>query len=603
MLNGRIYRAAFAPVAIVLAIAAFSLTPRPVPLRSTLAPDAYDGQRALAEAQRLAVEFPRLRPGSAGDERLAERVAHTIEGLGGTVGGGFSVHVRELRGQTIDGERTLQTVIAQRPGASSKRPIVLVSHRDAATRSTAAQLSGTAALMELARVFAARETQRAIVLVSTSGGSGGDTGAADFTAHALSGSADAAIVLGDLASTRTHTPLVVPYSDAYGSAPDGLQRTVANAVRHESGIDPGAPSALGQLAHLAFAFAPGEQGVLTAAGLPAVLVQVSGERGPTASSPVSTERMEGFGRAALSAVDALDAAPDVTSTAQTGLVLAHQIIPAWALRLLIAALLIPVAAVLLDGLARARRRREPLGRWVAWTLACALPFFACALFTILLGALGAIAATPAAPVLAGSISFDGTAATAVLSCAAVLGLAWLGWPALVRRLGLALRPTPEAAGADASGIATLLVLLTLACIVWVFNPYTALLIVPALHLLLPIASPERRPRPLAGLGLLALSLVPLGLLVTFFAHQLGYGPGGLVWTAVLLLAGGHIGVLAAAMWSVAFGCAAAIALVALTPPADPVGIGSDEHPEITIRGPLSYAGPGSLGGTSSALRR
>jgi hypothetical protein len=604
MLNGRIYRAAFAPFAIVLAIAAFSLSARPAPLHSTLAPDAFDGRRALSEAQRLTVEFPHLRPGGAGDERLAQRVAHTIEGLGGTAGGGFSVHVRQVRAQTIDGERTLQTVIAQRPGATGERPIVIVAHRDSATPSSTAQLSGTAALIELARVFAARETQRTIVLVSSSGGSGGDAGAADFSAHVMTAGADAAIVLGDLASTHIRTPLIVPYSDGYGSAPDELQRTVANAISHESGIHPGAPSAIGQLAHLAFAFAPGEEGVLAAAGLPAVLVQVSGERGPGARAPVSVERMEGLGRGTLSAIDALDGAPDIASTPQIGLVLAHQIVPGWALRLLIGALLIPVAAVLLDGLARARRRRQPFARWTAWTLTCSLPFLACALFVILLGALGAIAATPSIPVPPGAMGFDGAAATAVLSCAAVLGLAWLGWPALARRLGLAaLRPTPEAVGADAAGIATLLVLLALACTVWVFNPYAALLVVPGLHLLLPIASPERRPRPIAGLALLVCALVPLGLLVAFYAHQLGYGPGELIWAATLLLAGGHVGVLAAAIWSVAFGCAVAIALVALTPPADPIGLGADEHPEVTIRGPLSYAGPGSLGGTESALRR
>jgi Peptidase family M28 len=603
MLNGRIYRAAFAPFAIALAIAAFSLTPRPAPLHSTLAPDAFDGRRALAQAQQLAVEFPRRRPGSADDERLAGRIAHAIEGLGGTAGGGFSVRIRQVRAQTIDGERTLQTVIAQRPGATGESPIVIVAHRDAAMPSSAAQLSGTAALIELARVFAARETRRTIVLVSSSGGSGGDAGAADLAAHALPGSADAAIVLGDLASTRVRTPLVVSYSDGYGSAPDQLQRTVADAIAHESGGAPGAPSAIGQLAHLAFAFAPGEQGALAADGLPAVLVQASGEREPDARAQLSAQRMEGLGRGALSAIDALDIAPDVPSTPQTGLVLSHQIVPAWALRLLIGALLIPVAAVLLDGLARARRRRQPLARWAAWTLTCALPFLACALFAILLGALGAITATPSIPPPAGAIGFDGAAATAVLSCAAVLGLAWLGWPALVRRLGLAVRPAPEAPGADAAGIATLLVLLALACVVWVFNPYAALLIVPGLHLLLPIASPERRPRPIVGLGLLALALAPLGLLLAFYAHQLGYGPGERVWTAVLLLAGGHVGVLGAAVWSVAFGCGAAIALIALTPPSDPLGSGGNERPEITIRGPLSYAGPGSLGGTESALRR
>jgi hypothetical protein len=606
MLNGRIYRAAFAPFAIALAIAAFSLTPRPAPLHSSLAPDAFDGRRALVQARQLAVEFPRRRPGAAGDERLAERVAHTIEGLGGTAGGGFSVRIRQVRAQTIDGEQTLQTVIAQRPGATSESPIAIVAHRDAAAPFSAAQLSGTAALIELARVFAARETRRTIVLVSSSGGSGGDAGAADFAAHALSGGADATIVLGDLASTRVRTttmPLVIPYSDGYGSAPDQLQRTVADAISHESGMRLGAPSAIGQLAHLAFAFAPGEQGAFAAAGLPAVLVQASGEREPGARVQVSVQRMEGLGRGVLSAIDALDVAPDVPSTFQTGLVLTHQIVPAWALRLLIGSLLLPVAAVLLDGLARARRRRQPFARWAAWTLTCALPFAACALFAILLGALGAIAATPSIPVPAAVLGFDGAAATAALSCAAVLGLAWLGWPTLIRRLGLLVRPTPEAPGADAAGIATLLVLLALTCVVWVFNPYAVLLLVPGLHLLLVIASPERRPRPIAGLALLALALVPLGLLIAFYAHQLGYGPGGLVWAAVLLLAGGHVGVLAAAIWSVAGGCGVAIALLALTPPADPLGSGSDEHPEITIRGPLSYAGPGSLGGTESALRR
>jgi len=503
-------------------------------------------------------------------------------------------------------------VVAQRPGSTGESPIVILAHRDAAARSSMAQLSGTAALLELARVFSARETRRTIVLVSTSGGSGGDAGAADFAAAQEAGHTgglgmvDAAIVLGDVASTHVSEPIVVPYSDGYGDASDQLQRTVAAAISHEAGIEPGAPSVIGQLAHLAFGLAPGEQGVLDAAGLPAVLVQVSGERGPGPSyAPVSAERIEGFGRAALSAVDSLDVAPDIASQPQTGLVLARQIVPAWALRLLIGTLLIPPAAVLVDALARARRRREPLGRWTIWALACALPFILGALFAMLLGAAGALPASPSAPVLGSALPFDGAAASAVLSCALVLGLAWLAWPRLVRRLGgLEVRPTPEAAGgADVAGIATLLVLALVACVAWAFDPYVALLVVPGLHLLLPVASPERRPRPIAGLALLALALAPLGLLVAFYAHQLGYGLGGVAQSAVLLLAGGHIGVGAAVLWSCALGCMVAIGLLALTPPADPVGLGPDERSEVTIRGPLSYAGPGSLGGTGSALRR
>jgi Peptidase family M28 len=610
MLDGRIYRAAFAPLAIVLAIAAFSLTARPAPETSTLAPDAFDGGQALTELNRLVAQFPERRPGGAGDERLARRVASTIEGLGRTGArgpegwvGGFSVHVSRVRAQTIDGERTLQTVVAQRPGSTGESPIVILAHRDAAQPGSAAQLSGTAALLELARAFAARETRRTIVLVSTSGGSGGDAGARAFAAQAAGAPADAAIVLGDVASTRTREPVVVPYSNGYGSASDELQRTLSSAILQEAGVRPGAPSIFGQLAHLALPLAAGEQGALNAAGLPAVLVQVSGVRGPAAHAPVSKQRMEGFGKAVLEAVDALDAAPDISSVPQTGLVLARQTVPGWALRLLIGALLFPPAAVLIDALARARRRGEPLGRWIVWACTCALPFMACALFTILLGAAGALGATPLTPAPAGALPFDGAAAAALLACALVLGLSWVAWPRLLRRLSLAPRPAPPLGGVEVAGVATLLVLLALACVVWVLDPYAALLIVPGLHLLLLIASPERRPRPLAGLGLLALALAPLGLLLAFYAHELGYGAGGMAQAAVLALAGGHLGVGAAALWSLALGCAAAIAIIAVTPPADHLALDFHEDSQITIRGPLSYAGPGSLGGTESALRR
>src|SRR5262249_57138973 len=98
------------------------------------------------------------------------------------------------------------------------------------------------------------------VRVSTSAGSAGAAGAKDFVEKrsqllgggaegAAHGSLDAAIVLGDLANARAHEPFVVPYSDGYGSAPLQLQRTVSDAITHETGSNPGAPSALGQLAH------------------------------------------------------------------------------------------------------------------------------------------------------------------------------------------------------------------------------------------------------------------------------------------------------------------------------------------------------------------
>ena len=638
MLNGRIYRTAFLPLLFALVIAGFSLTVRTPPLTSGLAPEAFEGARAFAELESLARQFPQRRPGGPGDRRLAAYVARTLRGLGGAARGGFSLSVRSVRARTIDGERTLTTVIAQRPGTTGGEPIVIVAHRDAAGRGARAELSGTAVLLELARVLAASSTQRAIVLVSTSGGSGGNAGAADFAAHAgeLLGeegegggeggagrSIDATLVLGDLAGQQVRGPLVEPFSASAGSAPALLQSTVESAIDRQAGLAASAPGTLAQLAHLVFALPGGEQAPFGARGQPAVLVGVSGEQPPPADEPVSAARLEGLGRAVLSAVYALDDGPEsngsasneIQPTSEAGLQIQHKAIPEWALRLLVATLLLPPLLALGDGFARLRRQRglaaeRSIGRWVLWTLACALPFLACALFAILLGGIGAIPA-PMPPVSPAALPLDARALEAVLASTLVLVLAWLGWPALMRALGLPVRPR-----GDAASLALLLVLGGVAVVVWVLDPLTALLLAPALNLWLVFVSPAWiagargvGAARIQALALVALGVVPLALLVAFYAAQLDLGPGGVAHTALLLLAGGRIGVGGVVLWSVAFGCLAGMLLLALAPapPGDPRIGGPDEgfgeREAITVRGPLSYAGPGSLGGTESALRR
>jgi hypothetical protein len=135
------------------------------------------------------------------------------------------------------------------------------------------------------------------------------------------------------------------------------------------------------------------------------------------------------------------------------------------------------------------------------------------------------------------------------------------------------------------------------------DPYTALLLLPALHLWLLLASPELRPRRAGAVALVLLGLAPLALTIAFYAHQLGLGVGSTAWMAVLLVSGGHVGLGSALLWSVSFGCVAAAAMLAAAPGDTPLSEDRGIPLEITIRGPLSYAGPGSLGGTESALRR
>jgi len=606
MLNGRLYRAAFVPFLVALAVSAFSLQASPQPDTSTLAPDAFEGASAFAELQRLAGEYPLRAPGSAGDDALASAVADKLERLGGPAGGGFSVRTYRFDAQTIDGERQLSTVVAQRPGSTDATPILIVAHRDAAGRGAQAELSATAALLELAQVFSTRATKRTIVLASTSGGSGGDAGAArlasDPSAFGLHGPFDAAIVLGDLAGERTREPMVVPYSDGLGSAALELQRTVDAAISQETSVQGGVPSTFGQLAHLAFPLTVGEQGVLNAGGIPAVLMQVSGEDPPRADERVSAERLEVFGRAALVAVDALDSAPDVPQQMQTSLVLAHKSVPAWTLELLVATLLLPPLLTGVDGLARARRRRLPVGRWALWTLSCALPFLGCAVFVHVLGWLGVLGALPGEPVPAGATVLGTRAITSLAAIALMCALAWLLWTVLLRRLRWSLRPDADA-DADAAGLGTVLVATCVGVIAWLANPFAALLTLPALHAWLALAEPQLRLRRSLALALAALGLLPTALLLAFYAHQLGLGAGAAMWMGVQLIASGHVGVAGVLVWSVALGCVAATALFAARPPFSGGAALLDDGIEVTIRGPLSYAGPGSLGGTESALRR
>lgn len=591
MLNGRIYRAACLPLLLAVVVAGVSFSDRSGPITSTLATDAFDGASAAEELSSLARSFPDRRPGSAGDDALAERIAHTLEGLGKAGRGGFQVRTSRFQAQTIDGERQLTNVIAERPGSSDASPIVILAHRDAAARGSEAELSATAVLLELARVFATRETSRSVILVSTSGGSGGDAGAEDFAAHA-NRPIDAAIVLGDLASRDSHRPFVISFSDGLGIAPPELTSTVENSIVQQVGVRPGAPSLLSQFAHLAFPLAVGEQGPLNASGIPAVLVQVSGERGPTPGAHLDAQRIENFGRAVLDSVDALDRGPNVAGP-QTVLLLAREWIPGWAVRLLCAALLLPVALLALDALARVRRRGESVARWSVWAFSCALPFLLSALLVLVFAHLGVLGARPSAPVLTSAMPVDGSAKATVGAVLVCCVLMWLCWPLLVRRLGAAQRPTEPAAG-----VAVILILLATTLVTWLANPFAALLLIPALHLLLLVLSPELRPRRVLGLAVIACSALAPALLVAYYAHVLHTGLLGVGWTLLLLLGGGHLSLLSVFLGSLFLGVLAASLIIALQGRTS-----TEELSGVSIRGPVSYAGPGSLGGTQSALRR
>lgn len=587
MLDPRIYRAAFLPVVFALVLVGFSLRDQPGGTTTTLAPDAFDGAVALAQLDALAAAAPVRTPGSPGDRRVARRVSEALRA------NGFDVSSRRVSVRTAEGRRRIETVTGERTGFSSRR-VMVVAQRDALGREARAQLSGTATLMELARVLGSRTLNRTLVLASVSGG---PEAVRDLAEHA-GGPVDAVLVLGDVAGTETVRPLVVPWGDGPRTAPLQLRRTVETALRAETGLAPGGSAPATQFARLAFPLTLGLQGPFVGAGIPAVLLSASGERPPAAGQQVSEQRVESFGRAVLRSMSALDAARDMPA-AEAYVLLERKLLPAWPIRLLGLVLLLPVLVASVDGFARVRRHQEPVGRWLRWVGLCALPFVLGVLLAIGFELVGLIPAVPPAPVPAAAVPRGGGALAALIAVAVVIALAWFLLRPVLARLAGAPRD-PSAPGAVA---AVMLVLCAAALVVWVLNPWTALLLVPALHLWLLAIAPETRVHPLGAVALLLAGFVPPLLIALSYLDQFGLGPLSVAWMGLLLVGGGGVAPLAALGWAVVLGCAGAVATIivrqALGEP--PGGAGPGAPP--SVRGPRTYAGPGSLGGTESALRR
>jgi hypothetical protein len=592
MLDSRIYRAALVPVLLALIVCAFSLQDRPRPIGTTLAPDAFSEARATADLDALARTYPDRRPGDAGDEALAARLAQQFRRLGS-----YQVSQRTFAGETAEGERQLTTVIARQVGRPGPG-LVVVAHRDSLGHGARAELSGTAAMLELARIVSG-QLRRTITFASVSGGSAGAAGARELAAH-IGGPPDAVLVLGSMGGRTVRRPFVTPWASGGGGvAPLRLRRTVEAAVRREAHTNPGGARARSQWVRLASGLTTGEQGPLIEAGLPAVQLSVSGERPPPAGDPLVPGRTQAFGRAALRALTALDNAPDLHDPTAHGLVTLRKVLPRWAVRLLIGSLLLAPLFVSVDGFARARRRHEAVLPWLGWIAGVGAVGVVAALFAWCLGLTGLLPATPPEAAPPGAIPLRGGGQAALVAVVLVGVLAALVLrPAIARAAGV--RGRFEGAGA---GAALLLSWSVLCVLVWLRNPYTAAVLVPAAHLLLVLVAPEVRLRRVVALLVAAVAVAPVVLLVVAIARQLGFGALDFAWATALWVAGGVVGPLAWVLWSGVAACLLAAVLLALRPPPAP----AERGPAATagggsVRGPSGYAGPGSLGGTESALR-
>ncbi len=239
----------------------------------------------------------------------------------------------------------------------------------------------------------------------------------------------------------------------------------------------------------------------------------------------------------------LDSGPDIGSGPTAEIATLRKVLPVWPVRLLVLFALLPVLLAGIDGLARVRRAGEPVSFWLRWLAALTAPFLVAALFVRILGATGLVIAPvrrsrpTACRRSCGRCSSSPSSSSAAGSC-----------PVRCRRRSAC----PSGRTARGPVAAIVLVTLVIALIAWLRNPYAAAMLVLPVHIWL--LAPELRLRRPAALLLLAVSVIPVILVLTVYATALGMAVGDVPWSLLLLVAGGHVGLLSLVMLSVLGGC-------------------------------------------------
>ena len=591
VIEPRIYRAAFVPALLAIVVAMFSLESRPRPLPQGLAADVvFDGDQAATTLRAILGAGEDRRAGTPGNRAVAELVKRRFERRG------FAVAEPD---RFQDEGRELVNVVGRRAGATRSQ-IVVVAARDApGVPDAAGTAASTAVLMEVARVFEGRPSRKTLVLASVDGSTLGELGterlAAELDATEL---VDGVIVISGL-GMGGDALRIVPWSNDASRVGLGLQRTLGESLREEQGTSAEGSSPAGQLARLAFPIGIGAQGVLLDRGYDAVRLAGDGELpgdGATTVEQVDVEGLERSGRALLRALTALDQGPRPAHGPGTYVTAVSQVMPGWVLALLSLTLIFPALVASIDAFARARRRQETVSAWLLWIAAATLPFVVGLGLAHLLALLGATPEVPGAPVAPTLYPLDLPAVAVLGGTALVVALSWWG----LRRLAIRKEPLLADASAPGAAVACALVLSLVLLALCLVNPFSALILVPALHLWLLSAlidpPPPLRVRIVVVVGGLVLPI----LLAVYDLAILDLDPLGGAWYLFLLVTGGHVSLAGALAGCVLAGVLGSLVSILRVRRRPPVGTGP---PRPSVRGPATYAGPGSLGGTKSAMPR
>lgn len=547
--NTRLVRVAAIVVAPALLAVLFSISATGTLPRPPLDP-VFDGENAAALGAELSLEHPARVPGTPEADDAALWYAESLAALG--LAAEEDVWEADLPDLGSVQLRNFVTVV---PGQSPEA-IVVLAHRDNAGvgRESGDNASGTAALVELARGYAPRETastpmpRRTLVFVSTDAGAYGGAGTrrfAETSPHAES--AIAAIVLDGIGG-RGRARLAIA-GDGASSPSRVLVATSSARISEELRSEPALPSSAAQLVGLGIPFAAGEQGALLGSEIAAVTITVeepgdpevpAGDSAGGSAPPIAIERFTRLGRAADALIGSIDATARESFQTHDSLFLGDRAASGWTIRLTLVAAVVPFVLGVLDLLIRARRIAVPL-RAAARALRTRMLFWLYAGIVVWLG--GVAGVLPTGDALPLPPYADLVEDTPVAGLALLALLVMVGWLVHRRRIAPPFDTSPEERLAGHT--AALVGLAAVAVVVALVQPYMLVFVLPSLYawLLLPLAA-----RPRARVSAFLAGLLAPAAALAVLADQLDLGPIDVLLYVLGLVTVGYVSSVTVVLW-------------------------------------------------------
>src|SRR5919109_197200 len=356
----RIYRAVWLAVLVPALVAAFSVG-RPVALQQPRLPPSFDGTTASQFAATFARTFPDRSPGSPGGAKAAAWVAARLRDYD------FTVERHEFTADVPGlGTRRLANLVAIPPPsgrgvARSQQTIIVMAHRDNYGTSPGANdnVSGTGALLELARAVGSASLAHTLVFLSTDGGVYGGLGAAEFAKDPRFARRAVAVINLDSIAGRG-PPRIVFAGDTARSPASALVATAEESILDHAEREAEGAGPIAQVIDLAFPFSLYEQAPFIGRGTPAITITTAGERPPSPAGDTLAdfrhEPLGELGRSAQALLGSLDSAAEVAQGTESYVYVGTRLVRGWTIQFVLLAALLPFLAATIDLFARCRRR-------------------------------------------------------------------------------------------------------------------------------------------------------------------------------------------------------------------------------------------------------